>query len=546
MRLPKFLLCLALVLALVVPLSGLAEADIMTPYGKYPETVVLHTVKRSDAQPNFLAGDDVVNNPMTRYVKDKVNVEMAVDWEVEGSEFPNKLSLMMAGGSLPDMFTLGANDYLLFKQLMENDMLADLLPGYEACANDYTKNTVGPNGSYEGRNLDPFYSDDGTKLYAFAGGRYGYEHNQLWLREDWLKAANLEVPKTVDDLANVLRTWKDNPPVEDYAGMLLHHLSVGGVYDSNSASPIFAVHHAYPGAWVKDENGDIVWGSTMPGVKEGLKVLAEWYKEGLIDQQFVTRTAGGVRDAMITGGQAGAAFAPWWYVYAIGDFPKNVPDGQILPHNAPLDAEGKFNIMFPGASGDFIMVRKGYEHPEAIFKVINCEFDMWRQFDEEAAELIRPTRDNNVSWTYMFPTSGFNIEPNNVIPLVGNLARAMVETGSIEGVETGNPMNIDMADRAAQYAKDGLAEGMNWIDYHGRYIASNLMDTPEVNIVYPAYSFVTESMADLKPNLDTLEQTTFLKIVVGELPIDAFDQFVKDWHAQGGQQMLDEVKELAK
>ena len=33
----------------------------------------------------------------------------------------------------------------------------------------------------------------------------------------------------------------------------------------------------------------------MPGVKEGLRVLAEWYKEGLIDQQFVTRTAGGVK-----------------------------------------------------------------------------------------------------------------------------------------------------------------------------------------------------------------------------------------------------------
>ena len=74
MRLSRFLLCLTLILALLVPLSGLAEADLMTPYGKYPETVVLRTVKRSDAQPNFLPGDDVANNPMTRYVLDRVNV----------------------------------------------------------------------------------------------------------------------------------------------------------------------------------------------------------------------------------------------------------------------------------------------------------------------------------------------------------------------------------------------------------------------------------------------------------------------------------------
>ncbi|NLG25044.1 MAG: extracellular solute-binding protein, partial [Clostridiales bacterium] len=374
MRKVSILLCALLLVAALVPAS--AEGDVMTPYGKYPETVVLGTVKRTDANPNFVEGEDVVNNAMTKYVKDKVNVEMKVDWEVESTEFANKLSLMMAGGTLPDMFTLGASDYLLFKQLQENDMLADLKPGYDACANEYTKGTVGPEGSYGGRNLTPFYGDNG-EMYAFAGGRYGYEHNQLWLRQDWLEAAGLEAPKTVEDIAAILRAWQANPPVENYTGLVLNDRSVGGVYDSLSASPIFASFHAYPNAWVKDEGGEIIWGSTAPGVKEALKVLADWYKEGLIDQQFVTRTASGAKEALITGGQSGAAFAPWWFVYPIGDFPKNNPDGEILPHNAPLDENGKFNITFPGAAGDYIMVRKDYPHPEAIFKVINCEFDMW-------------------------------------------------------------------------------------------------------------------------------------------------------------------------
>ena len=79
-----------------------------------------------------------------------------------------------------------------------------------------------------------------------------------------------------------------------------------------------------------------------------------------------------------------------------------------------------------------------------------------------------------------------------------------------------------------------------------RYIASNLVTQPEVNVIKPAFSFTTESMADLKANLDTLEQTTFLKIVTGEQPVDSFDQFVTDWYAQGGQQMTDEVNAMAK
>lgn len=516
--------------------------DVMSPYGAYPETVVLSTAKRASAQPNFVEGEDVQNNAMTKYIKDKVNVEIKVDWEVEATEFANKLALMIAADTLPDMFTLGQNDYLVYKQLEENDLLEDLTAAYEACANEYVKSTLGPDSTYGGRNLEPFRTDDG-KLLAFAGGRYGYENNLLWARQDWLDASGLSAPSSLEDIENILKTWKDNPPSDEYVGMLLHDKNVGGVYDSNSASPIFASFGSKPNAWVKDSNGDVVWGSVAAETKQGLEVLARWYKEGLIDQQFATRTQGGVRDAMFVAGQTGLAFAPWWYVYSIGDFPAQNPDGLAQPYNAPLNADGKYEIMFPGAAGDYLMVRKGYEHPEAIFKVINCEFDMWRQFDPEGAELITPNRANNVDWGYMFPTSGFNIEPADVIPLVGILARELIEDGEIK-TDPNVPSNVWMAENAADYAKTKTLNGTNWIDYTGRYIASNVVAAPEVVVTHPEYYFVTESMADLKPNLDTLEQTTFLKIVTGELPIDAFDQFVTDWYAQGGDKMTEEVRAM--
>ena len=145
MRHTKFLLCLILILALLMPAEPL-QADVMTPYGKYRNRCVAHRkALRRTTQP--AARRRCRHNPMTRYIKDKVNVEIQVDWEVEGSEFANKLSLMLVSGSLPDMFTLGAGDYLLFRQLMENDMLEDLSSAYEACANDHIKNTIGPNGS---------------------------------------------------------------------------------------------------------------------------------------------------------------------------------------------------------------------------------------------------------------------------------------------------------------------------------------------------------------------------------------------------------------
>jgi len=52
-------------------------------------------------------------------------------------------------------------------------------------------------------------------------------------------------------------------------------------------------------------------------------------------------------------------------------------------------------------------------------------------------------------------------------------------------------------------------------------------------------------MVDKWVNLKKLEDETFLKIILGQLPIDAFDQFVADWKAQGGDEITAEVQALS-
>lgn len=523
-----------------------AEDDLMTPYGKYPELIEIHTAKRASAAPNFVEGEDAENNAMTRYVQDKLNVKVIVDWEVEAAEFANKLSLMLASNDLPDMFSLGTENYLLYRQLVDNEMLADLSEAYEKCAGDYIKTCF---ETYDNKNLEAFTEDDGA-LYAIAAGRYGYEHNQLWLRQDWLdKAGITELPETIEDIENILTTWKENPPVEGYVGMSLNATDIVGGYGAIlTADPIFNSFGAAPKTWVRDANGEIVYGSVMPEMKEGLAVLADWYAKGLIDQQFATRTSAGATDALFTGSQSGAAFVPWWYCYNIADLPINDPEAKVVQVNAPLDAEGNFNIEWPGPAGNYVMINKDYEYPEAIVKIMNCEWDMWYELDPEGGELIKPNRDANVDWAYMFPDGGVSIVLGDCIPEVGELTTNWIEEGKMEcgSLNEELPFNQTWAKSAKSYADTGVIEGSNWVDYTGKYQASKpeLMYADNIKKIEPVFSFTTESMADLKPNLDTLESTTFLKIVMGELPVDAFDQFVEDWYAQGGQTMTDEVKAM--
>lgn len=517
--------------------------DIMGPYTKYPETVELHTAKVSSTQPKFLPGDSVDSNPMTKYILDRVNVKTITDWEVDITEYPNKLSLMLATDNLPDMFALDAKDYLLYRQMVENDMLADLTEVYDKTVNDHLKGVI---DSYNGECLDPFR--EGDKLFGIGGGQYGGEQNLLWLRKDWMEECGIkETPKTVEDLKKVLVAFKEKNPGGQNVGMVLHFKDIAGGYGFNySAEPIFGAFGAIPKTWIKDKNGEVVYGSVAPEMKEGLRTLAEWYAEGLIDPQFATRTADGATQAVFTGGQSGAAFAPWWVVYGINDLPVQNPKADLVAVNCPLDAEGKYNVAGPKPAGSVLLVNKNCKNPEAVAKVLNCEFDMWLGLEPEGKELIEPTRANGVSWTYLFPTGGVNFTYSTIISDVGLLCQNLVDNGKMEGKDTATEQDKTMAQYAKDYADTKDPNGPGWAEYYGRYLASNIVATPEVNVVKPAFAYTTESMADLKPNLDTLEQTTFLKIVTGELPVDAFDQFVTDWYAQGGQTMTDEVKAMVK
>ncbi len=522
-----------------------AAADIMTPRGKYPEVVEISIPKAASADPRFAPGDSIDNNCLTRILLDRLNVKFKVAWEVESSEYTNKLSLNIAANDLPDAFTLYApNDYLIYKQLVDNDMLADLTEAYAKCAGDYMHQTF---NSFQERNLEPFKQDG--KLYGIAGGFYGYEHNLLWLRTDWLKQYSLAEPKTMDDVANIAKTFIDkNAGGKGNVGLVMEpkYPASSNMY---AGTAVFGAFHAYPKTWIKDSSGKVIWGSVAPEMKQALAVLADWYKQGIIDKQFPTRTASGAVDALVKDGQCGIFFAPWWFPYvAFPDFPKNNPDGDLVAYNAPLDADGKYNILWPGPANTVICVNKKYPHPEAVVKMLNVEFDAWRGIDQDLYNLIRPSLDAGTDWVYLFPTGGVNLEFADCIPNVGYLTKNYIDNGKLEGKPGVFHSQFDknLAIGAKKWLDAPTLDNSGWLDYHARYQASNIVAAPEVQITYPAFSLLTPSMVDLKPNLDKMEDEVMLQIIIGEKPVDAFDTFVAEWNKQGGDTITKEVQESVK
>lgn len=53
----------------------------------------------------------------------------------------------------------------------------------------------------------------------------------------------------------------------------------------------------------------------------------------------------------------------------------------------------------------------------------------------------------------------------------------------------------------------------------------------------------TKTMEKRWSNLSKLEYETFSKIIVGQAPISAFDEFVSKWKSQGGDQVTKEIQQ---
>lgn len=70
-------------------------------------------------------------------------------------------------------------------------------------------------------------------------------------------------------------------------------------------------------------------------------------------------------------------------------------------------------------------------------------------------------------------------------------------------------------------------------------------DAQEQGIVNKTYSLIygqTATMEKKWANLKKKEDEIFLKIIIGEAPLSAFDTFVEEWKAEGGDEITAEVQ----
>ncbi len=509
-----------------------------TPYGKYPEQLTYTLGKLSGANnSNLPDGETYENNAYTRLLNERLNVQNQDVFEAMDEQYTDNVTMVIAQNDLPDVMIV--EDLYELQYLVDNDMIADLTDSYNNCMSDTIKNIY---GSY-GRDILDVVTFDG-KIMAIPETNISDGPNLIWLRKDWMDALGLSAPRTLSDVEEIIRQFKEKDPGHNGAGNTVGlvcdtSLCGGCGYSSEyTLDIIFAAYGAFPKQWIYDGDGNVVYGSVQPEAKEALAHIHELYKEGILDQDFLMRTSSNLIE-LIVDGQCGSFFGPWWapnnpLMQAV----EQNKDAEWQPYLIATEESGLTSYHTQNPSGKYIVVRKGYEYPEIACKIISVLFDYLRYNDRDNQEIVDYYKEN------VDPTArpfAINVDYNNALQICyGELNHVFAGDKSADDL---NVLEYSYYEACESYLKDAEnASAEDWAAYTSRITACKILNDGRTNKVESLYFGETETMVTDWWSLENLESDTYLKIVTGESSLDEFDRFVENWYQNGGETITKEVR----
>ena len=517
-----------------------------TPFGAYPETIEYTLGKMTSVNnSNMPENDTYTDNAYTRYIKSVINVQNVDVFEANDSQYDTNVSMVISMGSLPDIMVVSSQDEV--EQLVEAGLIEDLTESYNNCISDRIRKMY---ESY-GDSLKDMVTYDG-KIMALPETNITDGPNLVWLRKDWMDKLGLSEPHTIDDVVNIVKHFISEDPGNNGVDASGKPNTVGLAVDTDVTGEcgysseflldiIFACFGAYPKQWIMNDDGEIVYGSVTDEAKEALSYINSLYNQGVIDNDFLLRTSTNICE-LIENGLCGSFFGLWWAPNnPLANAVSRNPDADWQPYLIATDSDGTTSYHSQNPCYKYVVVRKGYEHPEIAAKMISVMFDKVR-FDCTDSEEFKNYYQINVEPTAR-PLS-INVDYNNALSICYRNIDA-----AISGRK--NPDSLELLERSfydacSEYIKNANKTSTQWAAYMSRIKACSLIAQDNIKVVDSLYFKTTDTMKSHWWRLKAKEKEAYLKIISGEEDISYFDTFVKEWNEQGGQTITSEVSESMK
>ena len=504
--------------------------------GKYDPPITLTTV-RGNVPSYFYPDETMDKNAIYDAYERDLGIKIKNSWVVDNKEYNSKLKISIASNDLPDFFMVPAED---LTQLVESDMVMDLTEAYEKYADENTKKLLTADGGKQMKS-----ATFNGKLMAIPQTNSPFNSAQfVWLRKDWLKEMNLPEPKTMQDLLAISEAFasRDSGGKGKVFGL--------GLDKDNIGSPVGFLNgfHAYPGQWVKDSSGNLVYGSIQPEVKTALKQLQDLYKAGQIDPEAAVNDNSKTLE-LIANNRLGMLFGQFWYSAALQD--------AVVKDNKVTQDWGVYQIPsiddMPGMTqvsatvGSFYVINKNAKNPEAVFKLLNH----WVGVLTGGSP---PEGDPRAVYSFGKELKDTGKEVWAVNPLVVFLQDLYIQGGEhiTEALKTNDPSAIewsgDLKGRYEQLKKYEEGDTAFWLqskiageegsfERMYEYFKENRYHFDEF------YGTATPTMIERGDLLKTKETEMFTKIVIGSASIEEFDKFAEEWKKLGGDKITEEVND---
>lgn len=471
-------------------------------------------------------GESFESNRWTDVIHRLYNIDVKYDYIIPEADYDQRLRLDMAANTLPDVFVVRNHADLV--QMAQAGVLADLT----GLRNAYGSPTDEAN----------WMADDGLliDMSTIGGKLYGLPipvpttdfFSYLWLRKDWVEALKITPPKTLDDLTKVIEAFVnadfDRNGVKDTVGLTMEQ----DFYYSSRG--IFNGCNAYPEVW-ENLNGVLSWGGVNPNNKKALAYLADLYKRGYIDHEFVRYTYNDKLRAVING-RAGVMYGGHWEVAAAAELHNLDPKAGWMAVPLPsLDGRPVRSPMKPAFRG-WVVANAKYANPEVAYKLKGVVGFYLSDGNSEPAWWSVEGTGNAAGWL-MMDMGGVSpmMNLNNYIQI-----KRALDTKDMSGVHGGalanyNALSLPGADG---WSWNLMMGGGDWVPF------IQLKDAYEgKRLFYDAFTGVPSTyMQQRWQAVRDQQAVAFTKIITGDLTVDAgFDEWLKTFNSMGGGQITNEV-----
>ncbi|MDE6053654.1 MAG: extracellular solute-binding protein [Lachnospiraceae bacterium] len=483
------------------------------------------------------SGEDINNNPMVNLAVEKLGIKMETTLlGGDAGNYDTKLRLALTGSEdLPDVFPVYGTQ--MIADMIESGRAKDITNDIEQYMPERLKEIYQqfPETYY------PLTKDG--KIYGIACCPALTEGQVMIIRQDWLDNLGLKAPTNMDEFESVIKAFTEDDPDGNgkkdtygftYSGNDLYN--TGWVADPVS---LFSANSGkfIPGAWREDENGNLMYGSIHEGNRKTLERMAQWHANGWIFQEAA---ATGAWDAMnqFTEGKAGIFIGRPWAINSVRDVTTVAPDAVITAYPNICQDNGDPTYQAAQVNDGWLMFNAAFEHMDKFFEYYDWIYDAAFGTGDFQYGYLQDYDYDIVNDEVVFDSALF--DPPVTDPFMPGKSTVLKNSPALDGMQayasvaSGKEPGSSAEIRAA--ADFGVVPDMA----NGYALANEHRDELLPNM------FNAEPTATMKKSweqLQTMEKQVYTNIIYGNESTEAFDKFVEDWKAQGGDQITQEVNE---